>query len=61
MTWRNEVNKNAHGGSENMMEQLLEFLPDSYSDKFQIILSRVRELDEDKVRILYLHDLSNDP
>jgi len=58
---RNETNKNSFGGTERMMEQLYRDLPSDLLDKYQIIPSRVRELKEDKHRVLYLHDLAHDP
>lgn len=57
----NELNKNARGGTELMQERLHSTLPKDLLDKFQIIPSRVREIDPDKKAILWLHDLPNDP
>lgn len=58
---RNETNKNAMGGTEMMTTRLYEsFSPETF-EPFQIISSRVRELQPDKVRILWLHDLPQDP
>lgn len=59
--WRNEVNKNAMGGTEMMMTKLYEKLGSEFLEPFQIIPSRVRELDPNKIRILYCHDLPQDP
>ena len=53
----NELNKNAMGGTELMMKRLHDSIDQDLLDRFQIIGSRVRELKEDKVRILWLHDL----
>jgi len=58
--WRNEVNKNAKGGTEMMMERIEKSFPDLHQ-KIQLIPSRVRELDSNRRRILYLHDLPEDP
>ena len=58
---RNEVNKNAMGGTELMMKRLYDTLDPNLLDRFQIIGSRARELKEDKVRILWQHDLPDDP
>jgi UDP-glucose:(glucosyl)LPS alpha-1,2-glucosyltransferase len=58
---KNELNKNARGGTELMQERLHGSLPADLLDKFQIIPSRVRDLDPDKKKILWLHDLPGDP
>ena len=52
---------NARGGTEMMKEGLLERLDPELSEKFNIICSRVRDLDPDKKNILWLHDTFNDP
>lgn len=56
----NELTKNAMGGSELMAGRLFASLPKSLLQDYQIILSRVRELDSTKVRILWCHDLAQD-
>jgi glycosyltransferase involved in cell wall biosynthesis len=58
---KNELNKNARGGTELMQERLHRSLPADLLEKFQIIPSRVRDLDPDKKKILWLHDLPGDP
>jgi glycosyltransferase involved in cell wall biosynthesis len=61
-TWeRNELNMNSNGGSEQMMEGILSRLNPKYLDKFQFIPSRVRNLHDDRIRILHMHDLPWDP
>ena len=50
----------SQGGTERMFERLKKELDPKLLDNFQIICSRVRDL-EDKKRILWLHDLWNDP
>lgn len=57
----NEYNKNANGGTEIAIRDMLRYLPQDLLDQFQIIPSRVRELDEEKIRILWVHDLVGDP
>jgi glycosyltransferase involved in cell wall biosynthesis len=59
--WRTELTKNANGGTELMMMKLYELLPEELLSKFQIIPSRLCELDETKRRVLYCHDLAHDP
>jgi glycosyltransferase involved in cell wall biosynthesis len=57
----NELSKNSRGGTELMLERLHSTLPADLLDKFQIIPSRVREIDPNRIPILWLHDLPNDP
>ena len=57
----NELNKNANGGTELMGRRLQSLFPEDYLSKFQIIFSRVRDIDPDRKTILYLHDLAGDP
>jgi glycosyltransferase involved in cell wall biosynthesis len=61
MIERNELNARARGGTELMQERLIKYVPNDLLSKFQIIPSRVRELDPNKKKILWLHDLPNDP
>jgi glycosyltransferase involved in cell wall biosynthesis len=57
----NEISKNSQGGTEMMKRGVAERLPAGIADDFQIICSRVRELEEDKIRVYWLHDLPEDP
>jgi len=57
----NELNKNANGGTEITTRRLFDLLEPEELDGVQIITSRVRELDPDKLRIYHLHDLPHDP
>ena len=61
MIERNELNKVARGGTELMQERLHASMPKYLLDQFQIIPSRVRDIEPDKKRVLWLHDLPNDP
>lgn len=56
-----ELSKNAMGGTEMMKYGLYDRLKPSIRDDVQIICSRVRDVDEDRPSILWLHDLFNDP
>lgn len=56
-----ELSKNAMGGTEMMKHGLYDRLPKDIRDKVQIICSRVREVDNSKPSILWLHDMFNDP
>lgn len=60
MTWRNEMNENSMGGTEIMADKLFSLFPERM-EKFQVIPSRVRNLDENKIRILWCHDCAEDP
>ncbi len=56
-----DIARNAMGGTELMMKALKESVPGPLLDQFQIIPSRVLELQDEKNIILWLHDLPNDP
>lgn len=58
---RNEVDKNAMGGTELMGAGLAEHVHHTLLEQFNIIRSRVRHVDADKHNILWLHDLPHDP
>lgn len=60
-TWRNETNSKANGGTELMMSRLYESLGEEFLSDFQIVPGRVRTLDDTKHRILWCHDLAEDP
>ena len=53
--------KKAYGGTEQVCRMLENKLPEDLLQHFQIIPSRIRNIDEDKIRIYWLHDLPNDP
>ena len=58
------ISKKAIGGTELMRNWLYEELEQrepGLLDDFQIISTRVRELEQDKKRILWIHDLASDP
>jgi len=57
----NELAQNAKGGTELMQEALYNNLPADLLQYFQIIPSRVREVDDSKIKIYWLHDLPGDP
>ncbi len=58
---RNETNQNAMGGSEIIATQIANRVNPDLLAECQIINSRVRNLDESKIRILLNHDLADDP
>jgi UDP-glucose:(glucosyl)LPS alpha-1,2-glucosyltransferase len=57
----NGDNPVAIGGTEMMKKRLMEGLPQELKDKVNVICSRVRDVDEDKSNVLWLHDMWNDP
>lgn len=57
----NELTKNANGGTELQARRILKHVPKEFLEGYQIIHSRVRELEPDLKKILVVHDLHNDP
>jgi UDP-glucose:(glucosyl)LPS alpha-1,2-glucosyltransferase len=58
------VSKKAMGGTELMQKWLFEELDKrepGIQDKFQWIMTRVRKIDTEKQRLLWIHDLASDP
>jgi glycosyltransferase involved in cell wall biosynthesis len=53
---------NSKGGTEQMMDTLYDRLPEDIRDMFQVVASRVDEsMFDGRPRVLWLHDLWNDP
>lgn len=58
----NETNQNSMGGTERLTRELAARVDNSLLKECQIISSRIRsELQEDKIRIFWAHDLPSDP
>jgi glycosyltransferase involved in cell wall biosynthesis len=57
----NEISIKANGGTELMKRRLAARIDPELMRDFQVIPSRVRELQQDKIRIYWLHDLPADP
>jgi len=57
----NEISKNAHGGTEITKRKLASLVPEKLANEFQIIPSRFRDLNEEKIRVYWMHDLAEDP
>jgi UDP-glucose:(glucosyl)LPS alpha-1,2-glucosyltransferase len=57
----NEFSARSQGGTERMGRELERRLPPELLDRFQIIPSRLRELDRNRIRILWLHNTPVDP
>lgn len=58
---RNETNENSMGGTERMVMELADRLDPKLLKEVQIVGSRVRELQDDKIRVFWAHDLPGDP
>ena len=58
---RNETNQNSFGGTERMTERLAQEIDKDLLSEFQIVSSRVRDLQDDKIRVFWAHDLPGDP
>lgn len=59
--YKHELTRNAKGGTELMSQALESRLDPRLLDKFQIIPSRIRTLDDSRIRIFWAHDLPGDP
>jgi glycosyltransferase involved in cell wall biosynthesis len=57
----NEISAKSSGGTEMVKRAIAARMPEGLADEFQIICSRVREIEEDKIRVYWLHDLPQDP
>lgn len=57
----NEISKNSNGGTEITKRTIGKHIPDELASDFQIVPSRVRDLDESKIRIYWAHDMPHDP
>jgi len=57
----NEISIKANGGTEIAKRKLQEILDPNLLDNFQIVSARPREMQEDKIRVFWAHDLAEDP
>ena len=57
----NELDRNSMGGTELMKYALYDKLPKDILNKFQIIPSRFRGLEDGKKSVYWVHDLALDP
>ena len=57
----NEISSNANGGTELAKRKLAEILDPELLENFQIICSRPRDIDWEKIRLFWCHDLPEDP
>jgi len=57
----NEISKNSNGGTEISKRSIANLIDDNLANEFQIIASRVRDLNPEKIRVYWQHDLAEDP
>jgi glycosyltransferase involved in cell wall biosynthesis len=57
----NEISLKSQGGTELTKRGLAKIIDPELAKEFQIIASRVREIEQDKIRIYWMHDLPEDP
>lgn len=57
----NEISVNANGGTELAKRRLAELINPDLLKHFQIICSRQRNYDMEKIRVFWCHDLPEDP
>lgn len=58
---KEDVVANARGGTELVAESMVFRLPKELLEDFQIVFSRVRKLDDSKIKIFVAQDLPGDP
>jgi glycosyltransferase involved in cell wall biosynthesis len=57
----NEISINSNGGTELSKRSIAANIPEELSNEFQVVASRMRDLQEDKIRVYWIHDLAEDP
>ena len=57
----NEISEKANGGTEIAKRKLASIIAPELLDNFQIVCSRPRDLNMEKIRIFWAHDLAEDP
>lgn len=57
----NEISAKAFGGTELTKRNLAQYIKPELLDQTQIICSRVRELEPNKLRVYWVHDTPTDP
>lgn len=62
MPWEeNEISVKSNGGTEQTKRMVAAHIDPALVEDFQIICSRVRKIEPDKIRVYWLHDLPQDP
>lgn len=57
----NEISAKANGGTEITKRSIAKYVNPELANEFQIIASRVREINSEKIRVYWQHDLPEDP
>ena len=57
----NEISQNANGGTEIAKRMLGDIIDPKLLEEFQIVCSRQRDFDWEKIRVFWCHDLPEDP
>jgi len=57
----NEISAKSQGGTEITKRSIGKKVSPELAEDFQIIPSRIRDLQEDKIRVYWAHDLAQDP
>lgn len=57
----NEISVNSNGGTELSKRSIAQRIPEELLSEFQVVASRIRDLNEEKIRIYWAHDLAEDP
>lgn len=57
----NEISIKSQGGTELSKRSIAKLIPPNISNECQIIASRVRDLNPEKIRVYWQHDLAEDP
>lgn len=57
----NEISSKSFGGTEMVKRAIAARIPQELQNEFQIICSRVRQIESEKIRVYWLHDLPDDP
>ena len=57
----NEISAKANGGTEITKRSIAKYISPELANEFQIIASRVRDINPEKIRVYWQHDLPEDP
>lgn len=57
----NEISAKSQGGTEITKRSIGKRIPEELAKEFQVIPSRIRDIQSDKIRIYWAHDMAQDP